>query len=148
MWTEESGEKKVIEFTHAALKTMCRLWHSIKCASESWNRLRVISTSHARAMEARRRSREHFYGQSNGLIWRAKIRAQPNRLFLAFELLKKGATVTWDLRESSPHDRLVLKQILLGHQAKEGEFNVVQVFVVLIWREIDVHGLLNNFRRR
>lgn len=44
---------------------------------------------------------------------------------------KNGASVTWDSKaksdESTNTDRLHLRQILLGHTAKENEFNVVEV---------------------
>lgn len=44
---------------------------------------------------------------------------------------KKGASVTWDSKseseESMNADRLHLRQILLGHTAKENEYNVVEV---------------------
>lgn len=44
---------------------------------------------------------------------------------------KKGASVTWDSKseseESMNADRLHLRQILLGHTAKENEYNVIEV---------------------
>lgn len=44
---------------------------------------------------------------------------------------KKGASVTWDSKNENEDvmnaDRLHLRQILLGHTAKENEYNVVEV---------------------
>lgn len=43
---------------------------------------------------------------------------------------KKDASVTWDVKSDeyeNASDRLHIRQILLGHTAKEGEYNVVEV---------------------
>lgn len=44
---------------------------------------------------------------------------------------KNGASVTWDSKAEQEDqlnaDRLHLRQILLGHTAKENEYNVVEV---------------------
>lgn len=44
---------------------------------------------------------------------------------------KKGASVTWDSKHVDENayyaDRLHIRQILLGHTAKAGEYNVVEV---------------------
>lgn len=44
---------------------------------------------------------------------------------------KNGASTTWDTKvkgdDSSNADRLHLRQILLGHTAKENEYNVIEV---------------------
>lgn len=45
-------------------------------------------------------------------------------------LSEAGASVTWDpeIKDDYPCNfKLIIKQILLGHQAKENEYNVVQV---------------------
>ncbi|XP_055303302.1 nucleoplasmin-like protein [Sitodiplosis mosellana] len=51
--------------------------------------------------------------------------------FYGATLDKKGASITWDSKaeseESLNADRLHLRQILLGHTAKENEYNVVEV---------------------
>lgn len=49
---------------------------------------------------------------------------------------KKGAKITWESKPDNEDvmnsDRLHLRQILLGHTAKENEYNVVQVNVKMI----------------
>lgn len=45
---------------------------------------------------------------------------------------KAGASVTWNGNENmedvqGPYYKLMVKQILLGHTAKESEYNVVEV---------------------
>lgn len=67
---------------------------------------------------------------------------------------KKGASVTWDCskagtdEESLNSDRLHLRQILLGHTAKEGEYNVIEVsfflrfFGEIIRLRFDTNGVL------
>lgn len=67
------------------------------------------------------------------MLWRLFILCS----FVATTLDKKGASVTWGSKElqetiSSP-DRLHLRQILLGHTAKEGEYNVVEVQSNFSW---------------
>lgn len=47
-------------------------------------------------------------------------------------LAKRGASVTWDPKsddtdEGLSADRLHIRQLLLGHEAKENEFSVVEV---------------------
>lgn len=48
-------------------------------------------------------------------------------------LSQAGASVTWDPerpKDEYPENfKLIIKQILLGHQAKENEYNVVQVCI-------------------
>lgn len=50
---------------------------------------------------------------------------------LGITLDKKEPTVTWEGGNTEEYsnsiDRLLIRQILLGHTAKEGEFNVVEV---------------------
>ena len=49
-------------------------------------------------------------------------------------LSEAGASVTWDPESKDEYPgsyKLVIKQILLGHQAKEKEYNVVQVSFAL-----------------
>lgn len=46
-------------------------------------------------------------------------------------LSQAGASVTWDPenKDEYPNNfKLIIKQILLGHEAKENEFNVVEVW--------------------
>lgn len=47
-------------------------------------------------------------------------------------LAKRGASITWDPKsddtdEGLSADRLHIRQLLLGHEAKENEFSVVEV---------------------
>lgn len=52
----------------------------------------------------------------------------PNK---AATLDKNGASVTWDAKSNDEYtinaDRLIIRQVLLGHTAKENEYNVVEV---------------------
>lgn len=54
---------------------------------------------------------------------------------------KKGASITWDSKPENEDvmntDRLHLRQILLGHTAKENEYNVVQVNNEIIFFALD-----------
>jgi len=53
-----------------------------------------------------------------------------DEFFYGVTLSKAGASVTWDPEnkdELSSNFKLIIKQILLGHEAKENEFNVVEV---------------------
>lgn len=47
--------------------------------------------------------------------------------FTATTLDKAGATSTWQPLEWEPAQRLAIRQLMLGHTAKEDEFNVVEV---------------------
>jgi len=50
--------------------------------------------------------------------------------FYGVTLSEAGASVTWDpeIKDDYPCNfKLIIKQILLGHQAKDSEYNVVQV---------------------
>lgn len=52
------------------------------------------------------------------------------QLFAGVTLSQPGASVTWDPenKDEYPNNfKLIIKQILLGHEAKENEFNVVEV---------------------
>lgn len=52
------------------------------------------------------------------------------QLFAGVTLSQSGASVTWDPenKDEYPNNfKLIIKQILLGHEAKENEFNVVEV---------------------
>lgn len=46
---------------------------------------------------------------------------------LATTLDSAGATSTWKPLEWEPAQRLAIRQLMLGHTAKENEFNVVEV---------------------
>lgn len=51
-------------------------------------------------------------------------------IFSGVTLSQAGASVTWDPenKDEFPNNfKLIIKQILLGHEAKENEFNVVEV---------------------
>lgn len=66
-------------------------------------------------------------------------------LFLSGAVLdKNGATVTWNMSDATdealgPFYKLLIKQILLGHKAKENEYNVVEVRI----RKVNVMTTLN-----
>lgn len=46
---------------------------------------------------------------------------------LGVTLSESNASVTWDRDKEHENDKLIIRQFLLGRQAKEGEFNVVEV---------------------
>jgi len=53
-----------------------------------------------------------------------------DEFFYGVTLSQAGASVTWDPenKDEYPNNfKLIIKQILLGHEAKENEFNVVEV---------------------
>lgn len=52
-----------------------------------------------------------------------------NNLITGITLSESNASVTWDVsnRKENDNDKLIITLILLGREAKEGEFNVVEV---------------------
>lgn len=46
---------------------------------------------------------------------------------IATTLEKAGASSTWEPLQWEPAQRLAIRQLMLGHTAKPGEYNVIQV---------------------
>lgn len=52
-----------------------------------------------------------------------------NHFLLATTLDKEQASSTWQPLQWEPGQRLAIRQLMLGHTAKENEFNVIEVSV-------------------